>query len=87
MPDYADTLRYGLTLALLAAYALMCLTIWQRHRHKRLAAAAEAACAMQAAGLAPSAHLATSAAPLTNSAAPESAPVLVAWAKIGRAHV
>ena len=80
MPDYADTLRYGLTLALLAAYALMCLTIWQRHRRKRLAAAAEAARAMQAAGLAPSAHLATSAAPLADGAAPESAPVLVAWA-------
>ena len=53
MPDYSDALRYGLTLALLAAYALLCLSIWQRQRRRRLAAVAEAAQAMQAAGLAP----------------------------------
>ena len=50
MPDYSDALRYGLTLALLAAYALLCLSIWQRQRRRRLAAVAEAAQAMQAAG-------------------------------------
>ena len=53
MPDYSDALRYSLTLALLAAYALLCLSIWQRQRRRRLAAVAEAAQAIQAAGLMP----------------------------------
>lgn len=85
MPDYSDALRYGLTLALLAAYTLLCLSIWQRQRRRRLAAVAEAAQAMQAAGLTPAgggafATVSTGSSGAGQPAHPENTPVLIAWA-------
>ena len=47
MPASTEVLRYTLTFAALAAYALLCLAVWQRHRHRAQVAAGEAARALQ----------------------------------------